>query len=358
LTPSERSTVRANLAQVLDTKDSIRGYVQRVFTVNARIVLRRLPPGVSTAVEHAEAVVSLCLERGWRETPSLLEQLLTDLIDLEGIGALQVLLERVQEETDPNPDPFDARWIFDTRPFWGREKLRDNARKLLEHNTRPILRVIGPPGSGLSFTGDFFDHMRDQPGTEIRVARAELPKDSAPAYEVTELADALVSPMQPSEPMPQRATSSYAATLCRWILRSAMRQPGRWVLVLDGYGQRDVKKEVLDLIQVLAQEVTGGEYRQRIRLVLIDDEDGATRTPTLRSAEILDEELSPAAALASKELLECLAAHNVRQNLRGGIQIDPDEFGAIVADILANVPADGKARLEQVSEQLQATVTN
>lgn len=351
LTPAERGDVEGELAAVLAEQADPRAFLTIVFGPAATPLLQELPTTFSRAQEFAAFTLNFCLRKRWSSDPSMLELLLTRLIDSHGRGALGGLRTRVRGKVDPNPDLFVSNWILGAQPFFDRQDLRGCARKLLEENDRPLLRVNGPAGSGRSYTSRFFDFIMDRDPRDLHVVTVEVSADTGPSYTVEELAESLIAPMGVTESLPARTVSSYPGALGRWILRHAMRQQGLWIFILDGFGQRDVKPEVKELIQLLAAHVSTGEYRRRLRVILIDNRDVI---PRVMPADMMDEEIRDATQVSRDEIIECLLAHNVRMRELNRREIEATALGTIADDILHRAPAKGKARLRFVYDELLA----
>lgn len=269
LTREERDWVIDDLADHVGLTSPIGGLITIVFTGTTRTELGNLPLDLTTVPDQAAWVVDSCLTSRWRLAPSLLELLLTRLVNRGGKGRLAPILARVQSGIDPNPDPFTTRWVLADQPFLDRATLRVTAKQLIENVARPVLRVFGPPQSGKTYTTELFSYVMQEARPDMHVVPVKLAPGTAASYEVEELAENLTLSMVNTEPLPARSSSSYPGTLCRWLIRNATKNTGLWVFVLDGFAQPDLKPEVVELVQLLAQQVAIPEFARKLRLILL-----------------------------------------------------------------------------------------
>lgn len=351
LTQAERKLVEVELADVLAEQNDPRALISVIFGPGAKPLLRELPTSLNRADQYAEFTLDFCLRSRWKENPSMLELLLTRLVDFHGKGNLAQLRQRVRNRIDPNPDPFESTWVLADQPFFDRQKLRPYVKQLIERNDRPLLKVNGPPGSGRSYTRKFLEFIMSEFPDRVHVVPAEIAPDNGPSYEARELAESLTGPMGVVDDPPPPNVSSYPSALCRWILRNAMKQAGMWIFVLDGFGQNYVKPEVKELVQLLAKWISTGEYRKRLRLVLIDY---IEPIPQPLPAEIMEEVTPLAESLGTQDLVQCLVAHNARMRALRRVEIEEAGLPRIADDILRRAPASGKARLQFVYDELVA----
>ncbi len=355
LTRDETTTVTAHLADHLGTTGHVRVLIQTVFAPDHAPILLALSDDISGIPDQAAWLVQYCLASRWPADParaSLLELLLVRLVD-SGVGALAPLRDRVHDRADPNDEIFQARWVIADQPFFDRVKTRQAIRQLLGSSTYPILRINGPDSSGKSYTLELVAHLAEQGPPHVRFTWASVDPVNAPSYTVEELAAELTVPMLIQEQMPQRSTSSYPKALCLWILRNALRQPGVWVLVLDGFGDRNVGLEVRQLVEALSLQVTAPEIVKRVRLVLIDYE---PQLPGNLGARLLDDTLPDPMTVGEHDLHECLVAYNEERRRRGELTkvIEPGDVGALAASLLGRAPAAPAERLRSLYNELRS----
>jgi hypothetical protein len=327
-----------------------------IFSGEALDVLRDLPLGSMMPLEFSHVVVDICLASRWSREPSMLERLLTYLVNTRGAGALAVLLPRVRQRIDPNSSVYAASWVLGDHPFIDRQELRDRARRLVENNTTPILRVTGPANAvGRTYGRRYFEHLEDTLAGILHVIAAELSRGNGPSYEVDELAEALCSQMGVVEsPPPRSLGGSYSSRLCQWVLRHALARPGIWLLVLDGFGQEGVKAEVREMIEAMASLIPTGQYRRRVRLVLVDYPHAL---PRVTPADTIEEILQSPEVLTSRDLIPCIEECNLRLRASGGVGIRPAAVSELAAGIVSRAPTSGRARLESFNEQLRGLLT-
>lgn len=354
LTREETTKVTAYLADHLGPTGDIRVLIQTVFAPEHKAILLAMPTNIPGIEDQAHWLVQYCLASRWPPDParaSLLELLLARVISIGGVGALGPLRDRVNQRVDPNAEVFQARWVIANQPFFDRVGTRDAIRKLLEGVTHPILRINGPDGSGKSYTLELLAHLSEQGPPHVRFTWAAVEPDNAPSYTLEELAETLTLPMLIEEPMPPRSTSSYAKALCLWIIRNTMRQPGVWVLVLDGFGNENVRGEVRQLVEALSAQVLAPEIVKRVRLVLIDYKPAL---PGNLGARTLDDRLPDPMAISAEDVQECLVAYNDRRRQQGQLTmvIEPGEVGTLAANLLGRAPAAPAERLRSLYNEL------
>ena len=146
-----------------------------------------------------------------------------------------------------------------------------------------------------------------------------------------------------------------------WLLRPLMKAGPRWVLVLDG-GQAGVAPEVHETVRRLARLVTIAQYRSRIRLVLLDylsAPPGAgvmafltEKLPGVKYADLMTETLPPATDIRAEDLLPCLQAWDHRRQKDGLPRVTAAELSKLADGLLARAPAEGKARLAALHNDL------
>jgi hypothetical protein len=351
LTRDETREVTDAVATVLSNEGDVRAFISTVFTGNDTELLRDLPMNLVIALQQAQFIVNYCLGSRWSKNPSMLEQLLDKLVNNYSYRFV-VQLDRVRAKTDPNPDPVVALWLASHMPFFSRKLLRPVLMCLVSSDTQPILRVVGPQADGdecgKSYTAELIQHIRDA-RTDLRIAPARIEKGLGPSVTAEEVAMALVAPTGKELKLPERSSSSYAKILCFWILNQSMSTPDRWIYVLDGFDQPDVQNETKELVNALARELTGGEYRKRIRMVLV-----AYSSPLLGVPEvkILKEEVPPATAVTTVEIADCLAAHYADLVTRGQAPVPRSVVDTVAQQLVQGAPAGPAMRLWHLNDKL------
>lgn len=352
LLTSEHALVTSSLTGAIAAGREPRQLCTQVFSGNATTLLLAMPTNYTRPEDYSVFIVQYCLLKAWTTPPpSMMEQLLGFLVHTIGIGGLNAALVRVPTGVDPNPSPYDVQWMYDDLPFFDRHELRQHARPLIEGNTRPLLRVTGSDDAvGHSYTRRYFEHIREHRSGYLHVVTVEVSQKNGPSYDVVELAESLTAQMGVNEPAPTRSTASYSRSLCRWVLRNAMSRPGLWLFLLDGFGQQGINPEVRELVEQLAVEISGGEYRNRMRLVLADF--AGNLPQAIPRVYVLEENLRGAAHVTNADLEACIGIYNDRIRMAGKPGIDPSAIARIAAGIAGRAPASGKARLQFFNEEL------
>ena len=356
LTREEFELILPEVADYLSDQVDLRALISIMFAPDHSPILQELPTNLTRIADQALWLLDYCRMSRWSRNPSLMERLLDRLVSQGGKGGLAPLRNRVRNGVDPNPNLFQSQWILANQPFFDRAGVRAKAQQLVEKAARPILRVNGPKGSGKSYSSELLAYVAEEGPGHLHVSTATLEDGNGPSFTATELAETLVLSMTPDEQIPERSTSSYPAALCRWIIRCALRRVGVWVLVLDGFGQKDVQPEVRQLVQNLATQILAPEIAKRVRLVLIDyeyDDDGHTNN---WRAKMLEDKLPNPAALTHADLMTCLAAHNLRVQSQGKPwnAIEPADVPTLATALLFRASSDSSKRLRGIYNELLA----
>lgn len=351
LTRDERRDIEAKFAVVVAGQLDPKGFVTVVFKAEADGILRHLPLNLPAPDEFAHYVVGYSLTSRWSCQPALLDLLLDYLINTKGHGDLVPILDRVRRNEDPNPSPYESAWLVTQRPFFDRDELREKARSLVEENARPLLRLVTPSNEvyGRSYSRQFLEHLELKSPGDVHVVWEELAPKTGPSYQPVDLADAIGAQLGVTQKRPKNTSSSYPKIVARWVLGHIMSKPGRWIIVLDGFGQDDLNPDVRTTIEALAFMIPGGQYRQRVRLVLLDY---AADLPSVSAADILEERLEPSTALTGTDLEPCILEWDAQRRTSGSAGLPPQQIGALAAGIVARAPAAGKTRLEFFNQNL------
>jgi len=352
LTPEERRQVIEELADYLSLSGNVREFVRVALGPSQREVLVDLPTSYTLIRDQAEFVVDHCMQSRWTLRPSLMELVLTFLVD-SGKPDLVALRNRVQSGTDPNPNAYQTLWVLADQPFVDRRDLRTKLAQFVEMSDRPILRVLGVSGSGKSYTAELLGYVMARARSDMHLAPAQLSQGNGPSYEAAELAETLAVAFTPDESIPERRNSSYPGALSRWIVRNTLRKPGTWIYVLDGFGQPDVLAETRELVQLLAQYVCAPEFSKRLRLLLLDYDKPLTGNWRART---LDDTLPNLPSIQPQDLVDCLAEFNQRVLAAGTPQkaIKPADLPALAAALIQRSSAKPQDQLRTIYEELLA----
>jgi hypothetical protein len=356
LTREETTTITEHLAAHLGPTGDIRTLIRTVYAPDEKAILLALPTNITSIGDQSRWLVQYCLACWWPPDlakASLLELLLIRLVNMGGIGQLAPLRDRVHTRTDPNAGVFEARWVTAEQPFFDRAGTRSAIQQLITSPMRPILRINGPGCSGKSYTLELVAHLSFEGPAHVRFTQASVDPNNAPSFTVEELAQTLTVPMGVDEPLPSRSSSSYAKTLCLWIIRNAIRRDGLWVLVLDGFGNENVSLEVRQLVEALSAQVLAPEIAKRVRLMLIDYDHPL---PGHLGAKLIDDKLLDPMTIGETDVYECLVAYNERRRQLGHSTkvIDPAQVGSLAASLLMRAPASPAERLRGLYNELRS----
>ncbi len=347
LTNSERAQIEEEFASWLAEQANPRSLVMVIFKSEADRILTPIPSG-APATEIAHWAVDSCLLSRWTLTPSLLEMLLKRLIDNRGVGALDAVLSRVTAGIDPNQSVYDEAWLGQ-HPFFDRRDFRRRVQCLTENNDWAILRVVAAAESfGRTYSRYFLQHLEDRLPAACRVVSVELSVGTGPSYQVLDLLEDVAAQLGAEDPIPSRMGSSYPSLAALWMLKQMMKRSGRWVVLLDGFGQKELNSEVRETIGELAAKVPIGQYRRRIRLVLLDY---PQPLPRVGSGDMLQEILPSAAEIVQADLEPCLEAWNAERKQQGK-DMTAEDLAKLANGMLKQAPQAGKERLEMLNTEL------
>lgn len=360
LLPEQRRRVIDAVADELSLKSSFKTFARVSLAPDELVVLKSPPPSDALPDEQATVLVDLCIADGWNHPPTSLLQRVLDRLVTGGRGDLEDIRQQVITGVDPNPDPTKSLWVTAELPFFSRASLRPLVAKLISADAQPILRIVGPAMAGeecgKSYTLELIQHAARNAPIDIIVASAKIEKGLAASYTVDDLADSLVAQTDVDIMLkpPHDGSSSYARKLSNWILNAAKRNNKQWIFVLDGFNQKDVNREVRDLVEALAQSIAMGSlFRRLFRLVLLDH---AAELPSVQAAIVLREDVPGATAVTPDEVADCLAEHyaEVSKHPTKPLALSPPrtELMIVATSLLANAPAGPAGRLKAVQENL------
>src|SRR5439155_15500972 len=135
----------------------------------------------------------------------------------------------------------------------------------------------------------------------------------------------------------------------RWILRQIMAQEGQWIIVLDGFGQAGLNPEVRLTIEALASMIPKGQFRKRVRMVLLDY---PHTLPSVTASDFLEEVLPPAATVRREDLEPCIRDWDAKRRTEGRSGLPAAELLDLAQGMIERAPLDGKARLESLNQDL------
>jgi hypothetical protein len=350
LKKDERQQVEYAFALVAAGQMDAKSLVPVIFKTEASSILLQLPPMLASADEFASLVVDYSVISRWSCQPALLDLLLDYLINTKGYGEFATLLDRVRRKEDPNPNPYDAAWLVTERPFFDRDDLRVHVHSLVEQNARSVLRVTPSPDSyGRTYSRSFFEHLAEM-SSGTHVISEELSPGTGPSYQAIDLVDAVRSQLGVTDDEdPRQSGSSYPRNAARLVLRYIMSKSGRWIIVLDGFGQEGLNPETRLTVEALAAMIPSGQYRRRVRLVLLDYREAL---PSVGPADVLEEVLLPSTNLTEADLEPCIEEWDAQRRANGNPGLPPEQIKELAAGIVARAPAGGKERLEFFNQHL------
>jgi hypothetical protein len=349
LSKSERAQIEQELATALAAQSNPQSLLKVIFLGQADSILLQLPSGAMPR-EIAFTAIQVCLESRWTVDPSLLQMLLEYLIDNRGVGALDDILTRVRQRIDPNQSIYDVAWLIGRRPFFDRQDFRSRVRRMIEQNGWAILRVSAATESfGRTYSRYFLEHLEACSPSAVHVLYVALSVGTGPSYQVLDLLEAVDSQLGAADPIPTRTGSSYPVSAALWVLKQMIKRPGCWLVVLDGFGQKELNPEVRATIQELAVRVPTGQYRLRIRLVLLDY---PQPLPNVSPADVLEEDLPLSATIVRADLEPCLQAWDAKRTQCGMTGMAAGELEKLADGMLGRAPLTGKERLEVLNTEL------
>jgi hypothetical protein len=334
ITLQQRGEIAENLADFIGfTRTAKDVLVTLLITPDLEKEVGFMPLELTTVPSQAEWIVGKFCASRWHCRPSLMERLLTLLLNQGAFPRLGAILAQVKTGIDPGDKAFDTLWVQADQPFLDRRPLRASIRELVDKSSRPVLRVNGASSSGKSYTTELLNHVMAEIRPDLHVVPAVLSPGAGPLYELDELADSMTYLMPKRTPFPGRSSSSYAGTLCRWVVNNAKAHGGIWIFVLDGFAQQGVKLEITDFIQLLAQQVMIPEAAKHVRLVLLHFDSALSGNWRPRT---MDDGPLPAALISKQELVDCLTQFNDQMKEQGKIDrmIAPEAISTIADDMI------------------------
>jgi hypothetical protein len=305
LTPDERGRVPGAFADDLAARANPRDLLTVIFPVDYQPLLLALPTTITLPGDIAAFVLTTVIESKWSKNPALLDLLLSHLITLG--GQFNTELDRVRRHEDPNPSVYDVAWMSGQRPFFDRGDFRKHLACLVDDNAQSILRITSQPDAwGRTYGTRIVQHLSNVLPGNMQVVSVELSPKTGPSYRPEDLAAAIASQLGMGLVSPARTNSGYPSAAAQWIAAALVQKPGRWVVVLEGFGQA-ITDEVRETIEALAALVLAGQYNARVRLVLIDY---GRDLPGVSLADMLEEQLQSESSITATHVQACLTERN------------------------------------------------
>jgi hypothetical protein len=350
LLPNDITLVTNEFAACVSAAGSgdVRQAVNIACDAGGKDMLVQLPTNLHTISDQAQWVIEYCLSDRWTKNPSLLESILSYMINRgQNVARISPILLQVKSGYDPNPDPYKAQWLVAGRPFLNRHRMRTLVKDFLTKNDRPILLINGDEKTGKSYSLNFFDYLMECQNS-ISLDCDRLEAGTGPTYEPQFLAEQLTLSMDRPTPMPEESGSLYAGQLARWIVGTAIKQSTMSVMVLDGFGRPDsyVHPQTRELIAKLIGLVGTGRQRQRVRLVLID------YYLAVDPALVLPDILNNNRAIIVEDVMACLIEHNRHREQKKRPLIDPHALQMLANKIVGEATTGNEFVLPKVYHQL------
>jgi hypothetical protein len=352
LTRDEREQVQLALTAALAGEINPREAIKAVFLTDGLQFVTQLPTTLNSADQYASFTINICLGNRWTHDPAWLDLLLAYLITNKGQGPLAPLLDRVRLKVDPNPSPYSASWLVTERPFFGRSELRGCVQDLIESDARTILKIAGDVGGfGRSYSRSFLEHLQAVSPNDTQVLALFVSPKNGPSYDGRTMASEVAAQLGLAEPIPPIGTNSaYPADVGRYILRNLMAIAGRWFIVLDGFGQENLHSETREAVEFLATNLPTGQYRRRLRLVLIDYPQVLPNP--VSQADWHEDTVRPAASVVATDLEPVVKAWEAKRKSLGLPDLEAGAISQVASRIVQLAPVAGKERLEKMNERL------
>lgn len=351
LLPEEYQAAAAAVINVLANDGDVRGLVTTsVADANQRArLLSRLSLDLRTVHDAALELLHACIEDRFTATPTCWLEAILIKVNVMGQNALlQAAIARLHAQRMPPSTAFDKSWLNQV-PFFDRTMFRPLVRKLITTTDLPVLRVNGPSGCGCTYTARALEEIAREYGQHITVLTAEIPASQATVYSLEDLVGDLLALVPGGLPLPPRSGSSYPGQLIRHTLNQAASQYQTLIFVIDGAGLPDVNDEIKLFAAGLAKDICRLAARPRARLVLINHQ----QKLSVQAFDMRDEIVPDPAALQEADLERCLVDMEACRLAAGGakLQAPAKEIAKL---LLAEAPADPKARLEHLNGRLVA----
>jgi hypothetical protein len=345
------------LTQILASNG--KAWFQTVYAGPAFLVeLNRMVGPAASDELVAAAAIHTCMIREWTDDPCWLVRLLMQVKALSGVGGItsvpnvDQLIQRLHDRINVLDDIWYTHWVQNGLPFVDRTPLRDTFRDISRTAGRAVVRIEGDPHTGKTYSSRLLEHVSMSSGWSFRVIKVEVESGSEITMNALSLSQIIVGEMGfPSaasdSPLPDHTVHDIQL-LQTWILGSARASQKRWWLFLDGFGKLPQNNSARNLIQGLADKIANSNYRECLRLILVDFDKPLSRVEEEQVAfDRPDTRLpDPIAQLA---IHDCLA----RLYKELGRTATAGELLAKTQAVLANIPAE-ESWIATVNKRLRA----
>jgi hypothetical protein len=353
LSISERDQLQATLQDAFRTMSHFDRLVAR---------LGRLPAeyGQDNIVDRIAALISDYESRNDIESVLAAPLLLADWAQNTALkAALDNVRQSIQARQGPAwlaaPDPYQAHFLAQGRPFIGRDEFRKQVKDLTREQGKRFLVVNGPAAHGKTHSQYFIETLAPKAG--FKFSYIELKEETVSKYHPAIMARRidrdLALPTTDPLPEQQAVGDRWAQELCDWLVEKIILDGSRCWLVLDGFADPRLPDETKRLVNNLIDAVD--TRLVKARLVLLD-----YQLQQLRS------KLRP---FVHKEFLDPLDQGRLEKFFdqvftRAGIEHDPAQVTDLAAKILHNLPplpqddpaADANERMHERMDEIVARI--
>lgn len=284
----------------------------------------------------------------WAQSHGRVPDLLRAAVSLEKSAELSRLAQEVGLIEYQPPNPYDTLFVRGALPFIDRERLRAFLKGLSDPLAPNVLAVMGPPGSGKSYSLTLIAYLAEATRQYEYVA-VELSPAEAAEWTSDRLIREIATPagwVSSLGTIPGRGDSTlvrHHRELCFWLDAQARLSNRPWLIALDGFDASTVPSELGDFVRALAAFVARAS---RLRLILL----GASEAMISASANtrVEKEVLAPFSLGDIARYLEAVAS-------QVGTALSPQDGNALLS-VLADVEVQrGKLGLnEQISKVTRA----
>ncbi|HEY0381466.1 MAG TPA: effector-associated domain EAD1-containing protein [Candidatus Elarobacter sp.] len=272
----------------------------------------------------------------FEEDSHKVERLITQALELRpGLEPLTTIgtaiLARLADDTrgpwyEP-PNPHDTLFVPGRCPFISRRTLRDFARAMVTPDAMSVLVVNGAPKSGKSYSYRLFSYVRrvleNDPQRCYGLAHADLSVESPPEYEPTHLATTIaLQARTEGAPAGQWDLKTipppgprHARDVAEWCVGNSRLRKMVVVIVLDGFGDDNLRSDTRDMLQHLIWLVSANNSNVRLLLLNFREE----LIPASLPGPIQHEHVAPLTTAEITDFFTTLANHKGLRTDRAGI---------------------------------------
>jgi hypothetical protein len=226
------------------------------------------------------AALQVCINKEWPQVPgqtSWLELLLA-AIAAQGLTPVPdltaTIIPRIRRRENILDQTWDEEWLLNDFPFFDRVDLRQAVRSFAPLGGKPVLRIEGPSKVGKTYSKELFEKVSLTGAWSFRVVKVELKNGAQIAMNALTLAAALVQGMNcdaDTSTLPLAEPKDQNILLLKgWVLQKAGSTRQKWWFFLDGFRYLPPGNSARLLIQALADSIANDNYRERLRLILVD----------------------------------------------------------------------------------------